>query len=181
MLHHVRGLPTHVLLVHGVVVLVPLAALALAVAAWWPAARDRLGVGLPVFAAGTLALVPLATNSGQWLRQQLGPLPLVERHAALGRQLLPWTAGVLLLSVVVWLRGRRETREPSGDARAGRAAGSVRSRERAVSGAASPSLLATALVGVLATAVAVGTVIQVVRVGESGSRAVWHGVVSTDR
>ena len=42
-----------------------------------------------------------------------------------------------------------------------------------------PSQLAVILPAVLATVVAVGCVVQVVRIGESGSRAVWTGVVSS--
>ena len=37
------GLPAHPLLVHGAVVLVPLAALGTIVIAFWPAARERIG------------------------------------------------------------------------------------------------------------------------------------------
>ena len=38
----VNGLPAHVLLVHAIVVLLPLAALLLVLTAVWPAARSRL-------------------------------------------------------------------------------------------------------------------------------------------
>jgi len=37
------GLPAHPLLVHGAVVLVPLAALGTIVIAFWPAARELIG------------------------------------------------------------------------------------------------------------------------------------------
>ncbi|WP_233625292.1 hypothetical protein [Actinoplanes sp. ATCC 53533] len=38
----VNGLPAHILLVHAIVVLLPLAALLLVLTAVWPAARRRL-------------------------------------------------------------------------------------------------------------------------------------------
>jgi hypothetical protein len=165
----VNGLPAHVLLVHAVVVLVPLSAALLAVAAWWPAARARLGVVLPLLAALGLVLVPLTTSAGEWLQPRVGPSPDVERHAELGDQLLPWAVGVLLLSVVVWLLGRRDQRALAPDDEL---------RRPAEVGSARTALLMTTAVAVLSTAVAAGTVVQVVRIGDSGARAVWGGVTS---
>ena len=45
----INGLPAHVLIVHFVVVLVPLTALALAVCAIWPSAAQRMGIVLPPY------------------------------------------------------------------------------------------------------------------------------------
>lgn len=59
----VNGLPAHVLVVHFVVVLVPLSALAVVVGAIWPSAARRMGVVLPLLALVTLASVPVATNA----------------------------------------------------------------------------------------------------------------------
>lgn len=169
----VRGLPAHVLLVHAVVVLVPLSAVLLVLAAALPAARARLGVLLPLLAAGCLLLVPLTTHAGGQLRQLVGATPLVERHVHLGRQLLPWTVAVLVLSVVVWWRGRTDAPVvAAGSAR--RYPGLARTE-----GAAAAGGLVQLAVAVVCLVVAVGTVVQVVRVGESGSKAVWSGVVSS--
>lgn len=204
----VRGLPAHVFLVHAVVVLVPLSAGLLVLAAWWPAARVRLGPFLPLLAAGCLVLVPLTTNAGAWLQQRVGPDPLVQRHAALGEQLLPWVAALLLLAVAVWQLGRRQDaaagqREPvsagsaAGSSLAGSAVTAGRDEGRVGGGRGEGSrvvgspvrserddgaarvrpLLALA-VAVAATAVAVGSVVQVVRIGESGAEAVWQGVTT---
>lgn len=169
----VRGLPAHVLLVHAVVVLVPLSALLLVLAAVLPSARARLGVFLPLLAAGCLVLVPLTTHAGGQLRQLVGSTPLVERHVHLGQQLLPWTAAVLVLSLVVWWRGR--TADPALESRPVR-------RDRGLAraeGAAPAGGLVQLAVAVVCLVVAVGTVVQVVRIGESGSKAVWSGVVSS--
>ena len=53
----VFGLPSHVLVVHAVVVLVPLAVLGAVAVALWPAARRRcgwLGVGVTVVATACI-------------------------------------------------------------------------------------------------------------------------------
>jgi hypothetical protein len=170
----VRGLPAHVLLIHAVVVLVPLTAFLLVAAAVLPAARARLGVFLPLLAAGCLVLVPLTVHAGGQLRELVGSNPLIERHAHLGRQLLPWTAALLVLSLVVWWRGRTTDpdRADAGELRRDR-------RLARTEGAAPAGGLVHIAVAVVCLVVAVGTVVQVVRVGESGSKAVWSGVVSS--
>lgn len=179
----VNGLPAHVLLVHAVVVLVPLCALLLVAAAVLPPVRARLGVALPGLAALCVLLVPVTVRAGEQLRSRLGGGgELVAVHARLAERLLPWVVGVLVMSVVVWWRGRgaapvlvpavpRQT--------AWRTSRGVpqRTPDR-TAGAAHPGVLVSGAVAALCLAVAAGTVVQVVRVGESGSRAVWTGVGS---
>ncbi|HEU0101408.1 MAG TPA: hypothetical protein VFR07_03740 [Mycobacteriales bacterium] len=170
--NEVNGLPTHVLLVHGVVVLVPLCALLLVAAAVAPRARARLGGFLPLLAAGCLVMVPLTTSAGEWLEQRVGGGPLVERHAALGDGLLPWVIGLLVLSTAVWWRGRQ----------AATAAGPAPASRRVATGsrgAASPGVLVQVALAALSVAVAVGAVVQVVRIGDSGAKAVWTGVTGS--
>ncbi|WP_406069052.1 hypothetical protein OG372_14440 [Streptomyces sp. NBC_01020] len=53
------------LLVHAVVALVPLSALALVVCAVWPQIMRRFGVALPVLALISLITAPLTTNAGE--------------------------------------------------------------------------------------------------------------------
>lgn len=89
----INGLPAHVLLVHVVVVLVPLAALTLIASATWPAARRRLGIGIPIGAFAALVAVPITTSAGKWLRDRVPNTALVRRHAGLGGQLLPFAFG----------------------------------------------------------------------------------------
>src|SRR5690606_37393735 len=55
----IAGLPLHPLLVHAVVILVPLTALALVLGSLWPAARRRLGIVTPLAAALLVVLVPI--------------------------------------------------------------------------------------------------------------------------
>ena len=145
----ILGLPIHPLIVHAVVVLVPLAALLLVASAVSSRFRCWARVATPAVALGALALVPLATNSGEGLERRVPPSALVEQHAQLGDTLLPLMLGVSVLALALsWL-----------DRRAGRGAGGQR--------------LALVGVSVLAVVVASGTLVQVVRIGHSGARAVW--------
>lgn len=159
----INGLPAHVLLIHLVIVLVPVAALLMVAQAWSPAIRRWAGVLGPLLSFGALVLVPVTTNAGSWLKHRLRPTPLIQRHADLGKQLLPWVAAVFVLSLAVWLLGRRGT-----EARRWIAV-------RPMQGSARVRVL----VAVLATVVAVGTLVQVYRIGDSGAKAVWTGTVPT--
>lgn len=149
----VNGLPAHVLLVHAVVVLLPLAALLAVVTSLWPAMQRRLGVLVPALAVVAAALVPVTTEAGEWLERHVEESDLVERHATLGDGVLPWAAGLAVVAVGAWLLAR-------GAGRAG--------RERSV------PVWARVVVVLVTLAVAAGTVVQVVRAGDSGARAAWH-------
>lgn len=159
----ISGLPAHVLLVHAVVVFVPLAALMLVASATWPAARAKLGFLTPAVALVALVLVPITTNAGHWLQNHLHndfghTDPRILHHAHLGGQLLWWVIPLFVVSAGLWVISRRydlvwRTADSTG--------------ERAL-----PVWL-TGLIAVVATAVAVGTIIWVVRIGESGSRSIW--------
>jgi len=98
----IHGLPAHPLLVHAVVVLLPLAALALVLHAGWPAARQRLGIVTPLLALVVLVLVPVTTHAGSDLAKRFGPNPLIERHEHLAQQMLPWTIVLFVVTVAVW-------------------------------------------------------------------------------
>ncbi|MEU1801590.1 DUF2231 domain-containing protein [Streptomyces sp. NPDC019937] len=159
----INGLPAHVLLVHFVVVLVPLTALALVVCAVRPTAARRLGVVLPLLALVTLALVPLTTNAGEWLERHVDSNALVRRHTELGDGLLPWAGGLFVLAAVVWWTARRAAASGSGTP------GSARGSGTAVRVAAA----------VLSVLVAAGAVVDVYRIGDSGAKAAWHDAFST--
>ncbi|WRZ88906.1 hypothetical protein OHB54_07410 [Streptomyces sp. NBC_01007] len=154
----VNGLPAHILFVHFVIVLVPLSALALIACAVWPGAARRLGLILPVLTLVTLATVPVSTHAGEWLEQHVGSDPLVRKHAELGDGLLPWALGLFVISVVVWATARRSS--PAADGTAGASWPS--------------SALVRGAVAILSVAVAVGAVVDVYRIGDSGAKAAWH-------
>lgn len=153
----IHGLPAHVLFVHFVIVLVPLTALALVACAAWQRAARRLGVVLPVLGLITLASVPVTTHAGEWLEQHVGSDPLVERHAELGDGLLPWVAGLFVLSAAIWWTAGRAT--PDTAAPGAGWARAVPVRVAAV---------------VLSLVVAAGSVVDVYRIGDSGAKAAWH-------
>lgn len=149
------GVPLHVLVVHAVVVLVPLAVLATLTVALWPAARHRYGwLAVAVTVAATVS-VPLATSSGEDLRDRLVPTDLIRRHAELGDQLLVFVAGLLVVTVALVWFDRRMRRDAPGAAR------------RLPSRLLIPGLAAATIV------LAAVSAVQVVRIGDSGARAAW--------
>jgi len=150
----VFGLPTHALLVHATVVLVPLAALAVLLHAFWPEARRRLGIVTPLLAGVALVLTPLSTQSGDVLEHQVPHSALIERHAQLADGLLPWTFGLFVVGLGLWLLDRRR--------QGGRSAGEPR--------------WLPIVAGVLALVAVVGVVQQVVRIGHAGAQATWADV-----
>ncbi|MGY6022658.1 DUF2231 domain-containing protein [Streptomyces spinosirectus] len=159
----VNGLPAHVLLVHFVVVLVPLTALALVLCAVWSTAARRMGIVLPLLALVTLASVPLTTQAGEWLESHVASNSLVRRHAELGDGMLPWAGGLLVLAVVVWWATRRTAATADGDADGG---------GRGTRWSAAPVRVAAA---VLSVVIAAGAVVDVYRIGDSGAKAAWQG------
>lgn len=164
MIHVISGLPAHLLLVHAVAVFVPVAALLIVLSAAWPAARRKLGIITPIVALLTLVMVPITTSAGRWLLDRLSfreSNALVMIHANLGNDLLPWVigmfAGALLVWGLPWLANRGTVSQLTGNSLIG------------------------AGIGLLAVAVSVVAVVQLVRIGEAGSRAVWSGTqICTD-
>jgi len=162
----IGGLPAHILFVHAVVVLVPLAALMTIASAVWPRARQRLGIATPIVALVALVLVPVTTHAGEWLRDHVQGDQLVNRHAELGDQLLPFAIGTFVLAVLVWWLGLHGPGQES------------RLAQRILIVPASWLRPAAVVSAVLAIVVSVGTIVWIYRIGESGSKAVWHDQVS---
>ncbi len=155
----IAGLPLHVLLVHAVVVLTPLTALAVILHALWPVAARRLGIVTPIAALVVLVLVPITTNAGEALEAAVPHSAAIDRHVALGNTLLPWAIALFVVSAALWLWNRYRERLEKRMPRAGaRTLGIV--------------------IRVLAVLVALGTVVDVILIGDAGARAVWGGIVS---
>jgi hypothetical protein len=150
-----RGLPAHILIVHAVVIFVPLSAIAL-IAALRPSWAQRMGIVLPGLAIVSLLSVLAAMNAGGWLQNHVQNTALVRDHTRIAGQLWPFSAVVAVLSVVVWwLHGRQTSSDH---------------RRRMI-----PSRSATSVsLAILTVLVAVGSVVQVARIGESGARASWQ-------
>jgi hypothetical protein len=181
----INGLPAHVLLIHVVVVLIPVASLLVLLAAWWPAARRRLGLATPVLAVLALAVVPVTTHAGQWLKDRLPTQPAIEHHASLGRGMLIWAIGLAVAGVAVYALGvvsDRQAAEVGAAERVPVAAGGPDQPAGAGQTGSAPArrqgsmFAVTLVIGVLATAIAVGSTIQIYRIGDSGAKAVWTGV-----
>ena len=149
------GLPVHALIVHATVVIVPTAAIVVAGAAFWPRFRSWAGYLPLLLGLAALVLVPLSTGSGEALEERVPETALVEQHAEMAEGLLPW---VILLVV------------------AGLALAVVRWRERpSAPGNRLPSALMVAVV-LVAVVGAVGTTVQIARIGHAGAKASWSGV-----
>ena len=74
MFETIFGLPVHVLVIHAVVVLMPLASLSVLVSAFWPRFRRWAGPLPLILSVVATALVPVATQSGDWLAQTIGAI-----------------------------------------------------------------------------------------------------------
>ncbi|HEX6342614.1 DUF2231 domain-containing protein [Umezawaea sp.] len=158
------GIPAHPLLVHAVVVLLPLAAVCATALAVRPAWRPKYAwpvLGLTLVGVGS---VPLAQKAGEQLEARLAGLenPLIQRHADLGNDLLPFALGFGLAVVLLVVAGRLADRE----------------RAAAVE---SPEIPRTwrriaVVMAVLVVCTGVASTVQTVRIGHSGATAVWDGV-----
>lgn len=160
MLDIIFGLPTHALVVHAVVVLLPLAAAGAVLVALVPRLRGAYGWLVVAAAAVAAASVPVATHSGQHLYNRLTPgfgprqareAALLENHRTLAHQLWPWSVLLLvgILAVMVLHRRSASWAKPAGYV-----------------------AIALTLVGAVASG------IMVARIGHAGSAALWNGVVS---
>lgn len=152
------GLPTHALIVHFTVVAVFVVVIAALVVALWPAARRRATPWVLLVATVALIAIPLTTESGEGLEKMVPETKLVEEHAELGETLLPFF-GVLWLALaaivaVAWYSRRKADAGPP------RWTGPV-------------TLVAVAL----AVITAVGSGVQIVRIGHSGAEAAWQETV----
>lgn len=96
-----RGLPLHVLVVHAVVVLTPLAALGALGSAVWPAVRRHFGAAAVVVAAVATVLVPIATGSGENFEHRLGAEELVRNHSRWGGRMLPAMIALLVTTLAL--------------------------------------------------------------------------------
>ncbi|TFD72607.1 hypothetical protein [Cryobacterium gelidum] len=161
-----NGLPLHVLIVHAVVIVVPLAALCAVLTAFWPAGRRRLGIVTPLVAFAALVLVPLAVQAGEWLQSRLvNVTPLLGAHTSLGRTLLPWAIALFIVAALQWAWYRYIA------APGARFAFALPSR--------TGRLTINIVLDLVVLVTAIGSVITVALIGESGSRAVWTGLFTS--
>lgn len=165
MVDTIFGLPLHPLVVHVTVVVLPVAAITVSLAALWPRFRRAAGPLPLLLSIVSLALVPVAVTSGRSLADRVEPSALVETHQGLGEGLLPWVIVLTVGAAGLYWWTWRERRAAQPD-------------RSALSRAVAAAVVLVALAGAL------GATIQVVRVGHSGTEAVWsdaapspHGTV----
>lgn len=150
----INGLPAHVLLVHFVVVLAPVAGLLLILCGVWGSARRRVvwvAAGLAVVVA---ALTPLTIDAGEWLESRVGASPGVMAHTRLGDSMSYVAVGLVAAGIlVVALHLRERVRPPSG-------------------------VVLRVVVAAVTVVIGTATVVQVYRIGDSGARAAWADQIS---
>ena len=149
----ITGIPVHPLVVHAVVVLLPLAALALIVIVLVPRWRGTFGwlVLAGLFIGAGAAFV--AKESGEALAARVG---LPQQHASWGDR-LPIVAVLLLLVAAIWFWRQRGSRV----------------------GEAAPTSTLTKVLGIVSIVLAVAVIGLTIVVGHSGAEAVWQGRLST--
>lgn len=185
-----NGLPAHILLVHAIVVLLPLAAGLLVLTAVWPAARRRLAGPNALLSLGVLVLVPITTDAGEWLERRVPSSELLHDHTELGDTALFVTVPVVVLALIVWWRGREDAAvatvtaasasEMEDSPRSGVSTATLTrpvTSRRAVLAPASRAV--TIVIVVFAVLAAGGAVYDIYRIGDSGAKASWTGNFSS--
>lgn len=161
------GLPVHALVVHATVVIVPGAALAIALTAMWPPFRRWAGLLPLLLSALATVLVPISTSSGEQLERRVEAGDLVEKHAELGEGLL-LPVLILLAAAVAWYWVHLKEADDAG------------ALTVVVERTGGPGRPATAVMTALTVIALLGscwTVVQVARIGHSGAQAAWTDVV----
>lgn len=151
MTYKIFGLPSHVLVIHLVVIGIPVAALATIAIAIRPQWRTGK-VGLSVVIVDALAVLGtyIARITGEAFFKNapgLQTLKQVIDHKNLGLTLIWYMLGLLAAAILLVLAEKYER----------------------------PPL--TTVFAILATAAAVAAVVQTVRVGDAGARATWSGYI----
>jgi hypothetical protein len=174
----INGSPTHALIVHAVVVLLPLSVLAALALVFVPASRRAFGmVSVGVAFVGCVA-IPLSFWSGSALRHRVAPSPLIDHHVALAHQLLVIGAvfGLSLAAFVVIDLVRRSRHGQLNQVEAALVARRPAMLDRP---SRSRLHLLHRLTAIVLVAMSLLTALAVIRVGDSGAKAVWQDRLST--
>ena len=163
----INGLPVHPLLVHVVVVLVPLAAVGAIVIALVPNWRRRYWLPVLVVAVLGITTIPFAQQAGRQLIEYLGGAsnPDLQRHAAYGNGLLPYAlafGGTLIILLVAGWFADQERKVAT---------------EEATDKPSKVWRIISIVASVAVVVAAVTVIVEVVWTGDSGSAAVWKGIV----
>jgi hypothetical protein len=168
------GLPTHILLLHVVVILLPVAAVAAVGVALVPPFRHRYGLAVVVFTFVTTLFVPLTSQAGEALAARLPNDPSIVRHGAIGQQVVIWAAVFgLCLAAVVALDLLRRAGAPAEELTATERWAVARLSGAPPEEPAHWTGTALTIARILAIAAAIGVTVMVIRAGHSGAQAVW--------
>ena len=155
MLDTFAGLPVHALIVHATVIVVPLAALAVALAAVHRGFRSWIGWLAPAAAVASVVLVQLTVMSGQKLYTRFervhGVSKDLEHHKQLAGLLIWLTIPMAILAVFAYLLQRKDD------------------VGRAVLG----------VVAALAVASAAAVMVDVALIGHAGATSAWKPIVDS--
>lgn len=149
----INGVPVHPLVVHAAVVLVPLAAFGVLLMVVAPRFSRALGWVVALAAAAAAGACFVAKEAGKQLAQRVGE-PGYD-HEALGTWMPFFATALTAAALLLWLIDRRTVDD--------------RPAPRGVLGI---------VVAVLAAVIAVGNLVWIFRVGDSGARSVWAGQVA---
>lgn len=147
----INGIPVHPLVVHAAVVLTPMAAIGLIVMVFSKHFSKRFGWVVAALGAGAFVAAWIAKEAGEALEERVGEPDF--NHGALGDRMPLFALALMLAAVALWLIDRTA---------------SAQSPRRAL------RIFAAAACLILA----VGNVVWVYRVGDSGAKSVWSGEVS---
>jgi len=153
MLDTFQGLPVHALIVHATVVVVPLAALLVALAAVHPGFRGWIGWLAPATAVASVVLVQLTAMSGRQFYDRLKRVgaisPDIQHHKNLAGVLIWFVIALAVVAVAGYLLHRKE----------------------------GVSRLVLGVVTVLAVASAGAVAVDVALIGHAGAKASWKSIV----
>jgi hypothetical protein len=176
MLDTMFGLPVHPLVVHATVVLVPLAALLVCVAALWRQMRVPLGWPAALVSVLATASVALAALSGGPLARRVGSSALIAQHAQFAKLLAVWVVAMTVTSTgLAYVAWRRAGAPVAPGLRVPRRIVELVT-PRSLAPLVATRWIMPVVVG-LSLLTAAGTLTQVVLVGHTGARAAWSQVV----
>lgn len=156
------GVPTHPLAVHAPVVLIPLLAIAAVVVLFRSSWREQATIPMAGLAVVMVAMLFVAKESGEAVKETGNVLGNVDRHQDLGNQTFILAVVWLVLAVgaaVALVLGRRN---------------STASLSAAV-GDGARSDQVTIVLNVLAAVALIVTTIWLIRTGHAGSESRWVG------
>ena len=72
-------------------------------------AGRRLGIITPIIASGSPPHRSGDDPRRQWLEARVAITPLIRKHVALGKEMLPWMIGLFVIALLVWLWARTDS------------------------------------------------------------------------